>query len=147
FGTVRHWGEEAQGTWTLHVADRVGNGQAGTFNSWRMRNYGTAGAPDLTASGHVRSPSGAPLAGVTLTFARIGGGTAPAPVQTDAGGAWSQSGFVNGPGVSYTVTPSRAGLTFAPASLTFETDRADLDFVGTPGCSATPIAPGQTLSG
>ena len=148
FGTVRHWGEEAQGTWTLRVADRVGgNGQVGTFNSWTMRIYGTAGAPNLTAAGHVRSPSGAPLTGVTLTFARDGGGAVPAPVQTDASGAWSQSGFVNAPGFSYTVTPSRAGLTFTPASLAFNTDRDDLDFVGTPGCSATPIAPGQTLSG
>ncbi len=44
FGTVRHWGEPAAGTWTLQVVDRI-NGYYGTWNTWTLRIYGTAGSP------------------------------------------------------------------------------------------------------
>lgn len=40
FGSVRHWGESAAGTWTLQVADREAP-DAGTWNSWTLRIYGT----------------------------------------------------------------------------------------------------------
>jgi GT2 family glycosyltransferase/subtilisin-like proprotein convertase family protein len=39
FGSARHWGESAAGTWTLRVSDRV-SGFSGSFNSWTMRIYG-----------------------------------------------------------------------------------------------------------
>src|SRR4029079_18058769 len=89
-----HWGELGAGTWTLTVADRGAGAPGGTLDGWSLKVYGTNAPPDVAASGHVTLAGGAPLAGVTLTFARQGGGAAPAPVQTDADGAWSQHGFV-----------------------------------------------------
>ena len=41
FVSVRHWGEDPTGTWTLQVTDKVG-GDDGTFNSWKMSIYGTS---------------------------------------------------------------------------------------------------------
>ncbi|MBK8394118.1 MAG: S8 family serine peptidase [Leptospiraceae bacterium] len=47
FGTARHLGETASGTWTLQIADRrigtndsTGRGNGGTLSSWRMKFYG-----------------------------------------------------------------------------------------------------------
>ncbi len=46
FGSVRHWGESADGTWTLRVMDQTA-GNVGTWNSWTLRIFGTAGStPD-----------------------------------------------------------------------------------------------------
>ncbi len=39
FSSVRHWGEEAQGEWTLNVAD-LGAGDTGTFRWARLDFYG-----------------------------------------------------------------------------------------------------------
>lgn len=50
FSTVRSLGESSVGTWTLTVADRVG-GTTGSFGSWQMNVYGTAG------SGYVAPPA------------------------------------------------------------------------------------------
>jgi subtilisin-like proprotein convertase family protein len=47
FGTARDLGESSRGTWTLHVRDLVPN-NVGTFQSWRVRVYGTALGPDTT---------------------------------------------------------------------------------------------------
>ncbi|MBI4328178.1 MAG: S8 family serine peptidase [Chloroflexi bacterium] len=45
FMTVRHWGENSQGTWTVHLAD-LEAGSMGTLNSMRLDLYGTsASAP------------------------------------------------------------------------------------------------------
>ncbi|MEK7686690.1 MAG: S8 family serine peptidase [Verrucomicrobiota bacterium] len=45
FMTVRHWGENSQGTWTVHIADLEAE-STGTLNSIRLDLYGTAaGAP------------------------------------------------------------------------------------------------------
>jgi len=118
FGSVRHWGEDASGTWTITVADRV-TGQLGTFNTWTLILYGTSGASTLTASGRVTTSAGVPLSGVTVTFS---GGTVPAAVQTDADGRWAQSGFA--PGGSYTATPSKTALGFTPASTSSSARRA-----------------------
>lgn len=52
FTTVRNWGENAAGYWTLKVVDRVPNGQRGTFEDWKLVIYGTDGpplAPKVTA--------------------------------------------------------------------------------------------------
>lgn len=46
FGSVRHWGESAAGTWTLRVADLAPE-DVGTWNSWSLRIYGIAGPPPL----------------------------------------------------------------------------------------------------
>ncbi|MFH1139178.1 MAG: S8 family peptidase [Pseudomonadota bacterium] len=40
FGSVRHFGERAKGTWTLRVRDLV-SGQVGTFQEWGLGFYGT----------------------------------------------------------------------------------------------------------
>ncbi len=40
FGCVRHYGEDAKGTWTLRVRDLAAD-DAGTFQSWTLRVYGT----------------------------------------------------------------------------------------------------------
>lgn len=45
FGSVRHWGESAVGTWTLQASDRD-MFFVGTWNSWTLRIYGTV--PPLT---------------------------------------------------------------------------------------------------
>src|SRR5439155_22750460 len=66
------------------------------------------------------SSMGTPLAGVTMTFSRVlGQGALPAPVQTDAIGFWSQTGFL--PGTTYRVTPSLGTYTFTPPSRDFTT--------------------------
>ena len=59
------------------------------------------------------------------------GGDAAGSVLTDAGGNYSFAGLANG---SYTVTPSKAGLTFTPPSRNVTLGGADVtgqDFVGT----------------
>ncbi|HEY6000167.1 MAG TPA: carboxypeptidase regulatory-like domain-containing protein, partial [bacterium] len=61
-----------------------------------------------TVSGTVTS-GGTGLAGVTMTLSGAGSGT----TTTDASGNYQFAGLVNG---SYTITPSRAGFIFAPAS-------------------------------
>ncbi len=45
FTTVRNWGENAAGYWTLKVVDRTPNGQRGTFKDWKLIVYGTEGPP------------------------------------------------------------------------------------------------------
>ncbi len=48
FMSVRHWGEQAQGTWQVKVMDRVA-GQSGQVESLTLRLYGTGNlsSPDL----------------------------------------------------------------------------------------------------
>lgn len=41
FSSVRHWGENARGNWTLRVRDRIG-GSTGIFNNWQITFRGTA---------------------------------------------------------------------------------------------------------
>ena len=97
----------------------------------------------------ILTATGAPLPGVTVTFSRVlGTGALPAPVQTDAMGFWSQTGFV--PGTTYRVTPSLGTYTFTPPSRDFTTI-GELDFTATfVECNVlapVPIAPGQTVGG
>ena len=42
FTSARHWGESAQGDWTLSVRD-LWDVDTGTFDSWELNVYGTAG--------------------------------------------------------------------------------------------------------
>jgi subtilisin-like proprotein convertase family protein len=44
FSTVRDWGEQSAGKWTLTVRDKS-SGTAGTFNDWQLIVYGTEGLP------------------------------------------------------------------------------------------------------
>jgi len=53
FTSVRHWGENSQGTWTVRVADGR-SGTAGTLNSLQLEIFGTAGSnqpPAIAAIG------------------------------------------------------------------------------------------------
>ena len=44
FSSVRHWGENSQGTWTVKIAD-LAAADAGTLTSLRLDIYGTPGTP------------------------------------------------------------------------------------------------------
>jgi subtilisin-like proprotein convertase family protein len=44
FSTVRHWGESAQGNWTLHVRDG-GRKIIGSLQMAKLTLYGTPTAP------------------------------------------------------------------------------------------------------
>lgn len=44
FGTVRNWGEDARGTWTLKVIDDSGT-TSGTWTNWQINLYGTSLGP------------------------------------------------------------------------------------------------------
>lgn len=50
FSSVRHWGETSQGTWTLRVSDRDGNGKTGTFASWQLNIYGSDPHPPVAVA-------------------------------------------------------------------------------------------------
>ncbi|HEX7313492.1 MAG TPA: DUF2012 domain-containing protein [Pyrinomonadaceae bacterium] len=79
-------------------------------------------------SGSVKRANGAAMSGVTVTLS----GNQAATATTDAQGAYS---FANLPaGAAYTVTPSRPGYDFAPASKSFTDLGADqtADFTVTP---------------
>ena len=97
-------------------------------------------------SGAVKRPDGAAMAGVTVA---LSGGQA-ATATTDASGAYS---FASLPaGLNYTVTPSRAGYDFAPASKSFTDLGADsaADFTVTPAniaLSGRVTAEGSALAG
>lgn len=49
FLSTRHWGEQAQGNWTLRVVDEVAV-DIGDLQSWRIYFYGTATPPNQPAS-------------------------------------------------------------------------------------------------
>ena len=57
FGSARHLGEAAAGTWTLRMKDWI-NGNAGTLRSWNIRSSGTA--PCRACPSWNRSPPVAP---------------------------------------------------------------------------------------
>lgn len=60
FGSVRHWGESAVGTWTLRVSDRAAL-DVGTWNSWTLRVYGYRSGTPVTITTQPQSqniPSG-----------------------------------------------------------------------------------------
>lgn len=40
FGSARHLGEAADGTWTLRVIDQTANNQKGTLTNWQLRFFG-----------------------------------------------------------------------------------------------------------
>src|SRR5262249_11319761 len=78
-------------------------------------NFTSTLIPTFTISGTV---SGAVASGVSLAPTRASGG----PTPTDASGHYSFSGLSNG---TYTITPSKAGYTFAPSSQTVTVSNAN----------------------
>lgn len=101
-----------------------------------------AGAPaTYSISGTVTS-GGLPLSGVTMS---LNGG---APVTTNSSGFYSFSGLADGN--TYTITPSKAGYTFLPASITLTITGADApgqDFTATYTAGSFSIAGKVTAGG
>ncbi len=58
--SIRHWGEQAGGVWTLRIADERGNGVSGAVQSITMTIYGSSGGlnqpPVVTAAEIVPTP-------------------------------------------------------------------------------------------
>ena len=80
----------------------------------------TLGSPATAfpATGRVTGSGAIGVPNVTLTFTRVtGSGALPAPVSTDVGGYWFQTGFE--PGTTYRVTPSFGSEVFTPANRDF----------------------------
>ncbi|MFZ5945608.1 MAG: hypothetical protein ACOYVD_16050 [Bacillota bacterium] len=85
-----------------------------------------------SVSGKVTTSSGAPVAGVTITFAPANGqGQIPEPVKTDASGKWIQTNLV--PGSSYTITPAKLNQAFSPAYALVNGTRTELNFTAAAG--------------
>ncbi|MFN0112509.1 MAG: putative Ig domain-containing protein, partial [Blastocatellia bacterium] len=95
----------------------------------------TVNAGSYAVSGRVTDQTGNGIAGVTMTFSNTLGGAGS--TQTDAGGNWTQSGFIPPPTPSsctanpYTARPSKAGFVFTPETQTF-CAATTLNFTGTP---------------
>ncbi|BFZ53720.1 pheromone processing endoprotease [Savitreella phatthalungensis] len=48
FMTVKHWGEDGTGDWTLRVSDPDDTSKTGIFNSWSLKLWGEAINPAIT---------------------------------------------------------------------------------------------------
>src|SRR5262245_7524085 len=141
FGTVRHWGESAAGTWTLRVADRA-PGTAGTFQSWTLRLFGVAAPLPVTVPPPPASPPAPPSAPPSTPTPE----PTPAPAPTPALGApASLVASVFGPTVVLTWNPSSGATTYileagrvsgGTDAIVFDTGSAATSFV------AGSVAPG-----
>jgi hypothetical protein len=88
------------------------------------------GTRTFHVSGRVTTSGGDGAEGVTLTFLRAAGdGELPAPVTTDGGGYWSQTGFWDGS--TYEVTPAKPDHLFSPEKSSFASS-VTIDFTATP---------------
>jgi len=105
------------------------------------RGAGTPAGHFISIDGRVSTAQGAGIGGVTITV--TGGPQGPYSTTTGSSGdyivaeVWSEIGY------TYTVTPSKAGHTFNPTSLSYESPEFDIvgaDFTGTP-------PPTYTISG
>jgi uncharacterized protein (TIGR03437 family) len=102
-------------------------------------NVAVAQAGTMTILGQVTLSSGNPLPGVTVTLGALGWET---PATTDSGGNfWFEN--LNSAG-TYTVTPSLAGYSFVPPSLTYANVSANPApaFVAWPQPQAGGLGPG-----
>jgi len=98
-------------------------------------NFLASAASIFSISGNVTA-NGAGLAGVTMTLS----GASTATTTTDSGGNYTFSSLANG---SYTVTPSRTGFAFTPATSPQTVNNADITGVA---FSATAV-PTFSISG
>ncbi|KAG2363454.1 peptidase S8/S53 domain-containing protein [Suillus spraguei] len=48
FMSLKHWGENAAGTWTLRVSDQSSEGHNGTFHGWRLMFWGSTIDPTVS---------------------------------------------------------------------------------------------------
>lgn len=86
--TVANWGEVVTGDWTISVYDRSDDAQDGTFNSWQLIVWGTAGTQQLATPTEL--PSQTPYWTATATSTTAATPTAPTiavtPTATEAPG-------------------------------------------------------------
>lgn len=84
-------------------------------------------AVPFTAGGRVTTPTGEPIAQVTMTFTRVAGtGAVPGEVETNDDGYWSQTGFE--PGTTYRVEASKVRFAFKPEHHDFTLANTALNF-------------------
>jgi len=100
-----------------------------TVNNSNITGQNFTGIPPVTysISGTIRTPSLAPIAGVTVQLI----GPASATTTTNAQGQYSFAGLANG---NYTVTPSLAPYTFSPVSRNVTVNNSNItgqNFTGT----------------
>jgi len=98
-----------------------------------------------TIRGQVRDRNDTGVPGITLSV----GGSAVATTTTDADGFYAFTLVAVVAGGTYTITPSRAGFVFAPASRTFTNVVADVQaafFIASPGVFTRYFAEGATGS-
>ena len=144
FSTVRNLGESSIGTWTLTVSDLTA-GTVGTFGSWQMNVYGTAG------SGYVAPPAAHTIvvaAGEDVTGVNFGNRSV-----TPLDPAILVSGTLSGVSTTYgdasgttTIAVSAASLTgdvTATAPAGFEVSSNGTSF----GTTATFVQTGGSASG
>ena len=95
---------------------------------------GSTTPSSYTVSGRVtQADNGQGIEGVTLTFSGGFGSTT-----TDSNGNWSKSGLSG----TVTVTPSKEGWTFSPASRQVTGAASDVNFTGMQSFSCTPTISG-----
>ena len=125
-------GQDPAGTWTLTVRDELG-GYTGMLNLWRIEVV--TSVVQRSISGRVANAGvGVPTLKVELT------GAATATASTDAAGSYQFTGLGQG---NYTVTPSRPGWLFSPASRAVTLSGSNVvgaDFAVTWVPAAEPIA-------
>jgi uncharacterized protein (TIGR03437 family) len=152
-GPACPWAVESLPGWTTVSGNAFGTGPATVTlafaaNSDAPRsatiligglNVAVAQAGTMTILGQVTLSSGNPLPGVTVTLGALGWET---PATTDSGGNfWFEN--LNSAG-TYTVTPSLAGYSFVPPSLTYANVSANPApaFVAWPQPQAGGLGPG-----
>ncbi len=95
-----------------------------TFNASQISIDGPSTCVNFTASysisGYVKTPNGAPLQDVTISF-----GKSASPVTTNSQGYWSQTGLSG----TVVIVPALAGYTFKASSITLNNPRKDVNFV------------------
>ena len=134
---------------------------AGVIDDWDGEARPIGSAPDVGADefsgtiaatyaigGHVRNSSGAAVSGVTVTLS----GSSSATQTDDTSGAYNFTNLAGGG--NYTITPSKSGVSFTPASWTYSplaANQSAADFNGAatstpPAVSLTAPASGATFT-
>ncbi|HKQ77991.1 MAG TPA: carboxypeptidase regulatory-like domain-containing protein [Blastocatellia bacterium] len=127
-------GSWSTNTFAGNTIYRVTPSRKGYVFSPASRDFSSAGsalnfqsATTISGAGNVYDSAGRfGIAGVTITFTNTSTGQSHSTVTTNVDGVYSQDEFKAG--VTYRATPSKAGLTFTPASLDFNTNNSQLFF-------------------
>ena len=145
FSSVRHWGEEAQGTWSLRIADRTAS-NVGTLRWARVEFFGTALAP-ASNQPPVLAPIG-PKTGMASNLLAFSA-SASDPVDGDVVRLWATNvpGWATFAGATNAGTASATftGTPAAAGNWTVHFFAADKDGTNTEAVaiSATPYVSGM----